>query len=165
MLFVRPILISVLMDHLMNRSRCLPGGSKPQQSHSFYLGPTYKRDKGMLWNEVSCHFSDQHLNPNILTYFIEYREYFNWSVVQWFCRISRPSCTRMLNFCYVEQAWKRFSSKWLIYLTFIREGSSNKQIYWSVDDKSSKSEELSDVALYPSNLLVHLYMFSIMVMT
>lgn len=41
----------------------LPGGSKPQQSFSFYLGPTYKRDKGMLWNEVSCRFSDQHLYP------------------------------------------------------------------------------------------------------
>lgn len=53
----------------------------------------------------------------------------------------------MLIFCYVEQVWERFSSKWLIYLTFIREDSSKKQIYWSVDDKSSKSEELSDVAL------------------
>lgn len=81
----------------------------------------------------------------IFTYFIEYREYFDWSVVQTFCRISRPAC--LLNFCYVEQVWKSFSSKWLIYLTF-REDSSKKQIYWSVDDKSSKSEELSDVALY-----------------
>lgn len=52
-----------------------------------------------------------------------------------------------VNFRYVEQVWKRFSSKWLIYFTFIREDSSKKQIYWSVDDKSSKSEELSDVAL------------------
>lgn len=41
----------------------LLGGSKPQQSFSFYLGSTYKRGKGMPWNEVSFRFSDQHFNP------------------------------------------------------------------------------------------------------
>lgn len=35
----------------------LLGGSKPQQSFSFYLGPTYKRDKALKRSELSLQWS------------------------------------------------------------------------------------------------------------